>query len=60
MPELPVGWTQCAVGDTFDSFGGGTPNRGTSSFWNGKIPWLSSGDIKSDWIDSASAPAELS
>lgn len=54
MPELPAGWVQCAVSDVFDSFGGGTPNRGTASYWNGKIPWLSSGDIKSDRIETAS------
>src|SRR5712664_3027897 len=51
--NLPDGWTVCRVQDYFESFSGGTPNRGSSEYWNGKIPWLSSGDIKSERIQQA-------
>ena len=52
--ELPEGWKSCAVKASFRSFSGGTPNKGTAAYWGGKIPWLSSGDIKTDRIQSAS------
>jgi type I restriction enzyme, S subunit len=52
--ELQPGWAHCSVGKAFRSFGGGTPNRSTSAYWKGSIPWLSSGDIKTERIHSAS------
>ena len=52
--DLPEGWTTREVQEIFRSFGGGTPNKGTSAYWGGAIPWLSSGDIKTDRIQSAS------
>jgi type I restriction enzyme, S subunit len=42
------------VAEIFSAHGGGTPNRSNPSFWNGPIPWLSSGDIKSEIVDAAS------
>lgn len=54
MSETPRGWSKVKVADIFESCGGGTPHRGTSRYWNGKIPWLSSGDIKADRIETAS------
>lgn len=51
--ELPLGWVKCKIETAFHSFSGGTPNKGVPSYWNGPIPWLSSGDIKSDHIKSA-------
>lgn len=51
---LPEGWTVSKVQEAFESFGGGTPNRGISAYWDGSIPWLSSGDIKTHRIESAS------
>jgi type I restriction enzyme S subunit len=52
--ELPQGWSTRSVGEIFRSFSGGTPARGTPAYWNGRIPWLSSGDIKTERIQSAS------
>jgi type I restriction enzyme, S subunit len=52
--ELPEGWVGARVGDMFRMSGGGTPNRGTPQFWSGSIPWLSSGDIKTDRIFAGS------
>ena len=52
--DLPEGWATQRVQDVFKSFGGGTPNKATSAYWGGTIPWLSSGDIKTKRIKSAS------
>lgn len=53
MSELPRGWASTRVEDIFESHGGGTPSRSNPDYWNGNIPWLSSGDIKSAVITSA-------
>jgi len=53
IDELPQGWATALVEDVFRSFGGGTPNKGTPAYWGGNIPWLSSGDIKAERIQTA-------
>ena len=35
------------LGDLVDIKGGGTPNRGEPSFWNGEVPWATVKDFKS-------------
>lgn len=50
---LPEGWelrplSACA---TFQS--GGTPSKSNSEFWNGDIPWISSGELTSIRINSS-------
>jgi type I restriction enzyme S subunit len=52
MSELPEGWTTCKVEDVFDSFSGGTPSKSMPRYWNGDIPWISSGEFVSDVISS--------
>ena len=32
-------------------FSGGTPTTTSSNFWNGGIPWLSSGETRNDFIN---------
>jgi len=49
--ELPEGWGKCRVGEVFKISSGGTPSRTESRYWNGNVPWLSSGDIKTDEIE---------
>jgi type I restriction enzyme S subunit len=40
--------------------GGGTPSTANDMFWNGSIPWISSKDMKSDYIlDSIDKISEL-
>jgi len=51
--RLPKGWTTSRIEGLFRSFSGGTPSKSVASNWNGTIPWLSSGDIKSDRIASS-------
>jgi type I restriction enzyme S subunit len=41
------------VGNVFSNYGGGTPNRQTPEYWNGNVPWLSSGDIKATSISTS-------
>lgn len=38
-------WTVKRLGDICDSYSGGTPNRGNSSYYGGNIPWISSGEV---------------
>ncbi len=52
--ELPEGWEFRPVGTMFKLCGGGTPYMGEPRNWGGSIPWLSSGDIKTDRITGAS------
>lgn len=52
--EPPQGWAAILVEKAFCSFGGGTPNKGVSTYWGGNIPWLSSGDIKAERIQGSS------
>ena len=48
------GWVQTNVRNIYTSFGGGTPSRGNSDYWGGEISWVSSGDVKQDYIEEGS------
>jgi type I restriction enzyme S subunit len=43
---LPEGWATIRVGDYFHSWGGMTPSTSNASYWGGKVPWVSSKDVK--------------
>lgn len=43
---LPEGWATIRIGDYFQSWGGMTPSTSNASYWDGKVPWVSSKDIK--------------
>ncbi len=45
LPELPKGWVWKTVGSVFDVSLGGTPRRDKTEYWNGEIPWVSSGEV---------------
>jgi type I restriction enzyme S subunit len=45
LSELPKGWIWSSVGQLFDVHVGATPSRGKPEFWNGDIPWVSSGEV---------------
>ena len=45
LPELPSTWTWGVVAEVGEVQLGGTPARGQSTFWNGGIPWVSSGEV---------------
>lgn len=43
---LPSGWCWTSLGQCFDVHVGATPSRGTKSYWNGDVPWVTSGEIQ--------------
>lgn len=43
--EIPVGWNRSRVADVATVCLGGTPSRKESSYWGGRIPWVSSGEV---------------
>jgi type I restriction enzyme S subunit len=43
--ELPGTWFWASVGDLFEVSTGGTPSRKVPAFWNGSVPWVSSGEV---------------
>lgn len=45
LPGFQSGWTNRRIGDFTNVKAGGTPSTGISRYWNGPIPWMSSGEI---------------
>jgi len=45
LDELPSTWDWAAVGEIGEVHLGGTPSRKEASYWNGGIPWVSSGEV---------------
>ena len=49
---LPDRWDRTTVGDVCDVLTGGTPKRSVADYWNGDIPWMSSGEINQGVVRS--------
>jgi type I restriction enzyme, S subunit len=48
---LPVGWDLIKIADGCRAiFSGGTPSTSEPGFWNGSLPWLSSGETRNHFI----------
>ena len=45
LPPLPEGWAWSSLGQLFDVHVGATPSRAKPEYWNGDIPWVSSGEV---------------
>ncbi len=45
LPQLPNGWIWSTLGQVFDVYVGATPSRQRNDYWNGEIPWVSSGEV---------------
>ena len=45
LPVLPSGWKWTSLGQLFRVSIGSTPSRKHSEYWNGGIPWVSSGEV---------------
>ncbi|MBP2412276.1 type I restriction enzyme S subunit [Arthrobacter stackebrandtii] len=43
--SLPHGWNTTPIGEAGKWLSGGTPSTGNSEYWNGDIPWISSGSL---------------
>jgi type I restriction enzyme S subunit len=48
--ELPTSWLACNVGMIGAVVNGSTPSRKQASFWDGNIPWVSSGEVQNNII----------
>ncbi len=53
LPELPEGWCWTTIGQSFDVKIGATPKRSVPEYWDGEIPWLSSGEVAFCRINNA-------
>ena len=42
---IPVQWKVCMIGDIATVSSGSTPSRTTSRYWNGEIPWVTTGEL---------------
>lgn len=47
---IPKGWGICQIRDVAMVSSGGTPNRNHSEYWNGGIPWVTTGELESGYI----------
>ncbi len=52
LPELPKSWIWCKVEQIANVCLGSTPSREEPSYWNGHIPWVSSGEVANCRITS--------
>jgi type I restriction enzyme S subunit len=46
LPPLPEGWVWSSLGQCFHVAVGATPSRKEPGYWNGNIPWVSSGEVR--------------
>lgn len=44
-------WYKCAIGAIGIVCNGSTPSRSELKYWNGEIPWVSSGEVRNNVID---------
>ncbi|MEQ1077336.1 restriction endonuclease subunit S [Acinetobacter johnsonii] len=53
LGEVPKGWNITKIATvTASIFSGGTPSTKEETYWNGEIPWLSSGETRNKFIVS--------
>ena len=52
--ELPDGWEWCRLGFIGNWQSGATPSRTHPEYYNGKIPWLKTGDLNDGYISEVS------
>ena len=45
LQSIPDGWCWTSLGRLFRVYVGATPKRNTPGYWNGSIPWVSSGEV---------------
>jgi len=46
LPELPEGWCWTNLGQCFEVHVGATPSRKHPEYWDGTVPWVSSGEVQ--------------
>lgn len=50
MSDLPAGWSRGVLGDVALVSTGGTPDRSQPRYWNGDVPWVTTGEIRFNTI----------
>ena len=50
LPGFSGGWEICRLGDLASFFSGGTPSTSVAEYYNGDIPWITSGDLNHRYI----------
>jgi type I restriction enzyme S subunit len=45
LPKLPETWIWTTTGEVFEVASGGTPKRDKPEYWNGDVPWVTSGEV---------------
>jgi type I restriction enzyme S subunit len=53
MGELPSEWEVRTLGDLAYWFSGGTPRTSEASYWNGDIPWITSGSLTTFYLSTS-------
>ena len=51
--NIPINWEVKKISDVINTSLGGTPNTSIKEYWNGDIPWISSGELDSNIITSS-------
>lgn len=51
--DLPSGWRWARIGDLFHVQVGSTPSRKNADYWEGSLPWLSSGEVQFNTINES-------
>lgn len=46
LPALPRSWVWATIGQCFHVAVGATPSRKEPRYWNGDVPWVSSGEVQ--------------
>ena len=53
LGDIPKNWNISKIGYVCNVSSGGTPDRSRQEYWNGKIPWIKTGEINFNQIQAA-------
>jgi type I restriction enzyme S subunit len=53
LGPIPGGWEISDLGSAAQWLSGGTPSTTNEAYWNGDIPWITSGSLKSILLDNS-------
>lgn len=51
MANIPTNWAYPSLGEIAQIASGGTPDRNNKDYWNGTIPWVSTGEVNFNTIN---------
>ena len=51
LGPIPAGWTVTSLGEAGRWLSGGTPRTNVPEYWDGEIPWITSGSLTSMLLD---------